>query len=279
MNTTIIVILIVVGIASFVGIVGVLVNTGIRRFKQSLLGSIFSGIANEMSATGKNIGAVDFSPESGPRSVSDMSSALIPAIARDFPELNVRQMASACEQLLTEYLNSIQTGSSLEPGEEENASRSLYSDGSDNDELPIRVTDAFRSGLRQRIENLKNQGKSECYLDIKIHRTGIRSYEKNSGTRAITFQTALEYLHYIKQNDTVIYGDSNVIKQARYNIEVIYVMDEDKLASRDSNSFGMVCQNCGAPVKTLGNRNCAFCGVYLKPVDMRLWRADRITES
>jgi rRNA maturation endonuclease Nob1 len=279
MNTTVIIALIIIGTASFVGIVGVLISTGIRRFKQSLIGSIFSGIANELNASGKNLSDVDFSIENQPKSVSDMSSALIPSIAKDFPELNVRQMASACEQLLTEYLTAIRTGSSLEPEEEKNASRSLYSDGSDKADLPIQVTDAFRASLRQRIDNLKEQGKSECFSGIKIHRSGIRSYEKNSGTRAITFQTALEYLHYIKQNDNVIFGDLNVLRQARYNIEVIYVMDENKLAMRDSNSFGMVCQSCGAPVRTIGNKVCEFCGVSLTPVDMRLWRADRITES
>lgn len=279
MNTTIIIVLVTIGIASFVGIVGIFIYSGIRRLKQSLIGTIFSGIANELNATGKNLSDVDFSLESQPKSVSDMSSALIPSIAKDFPELNIRQMISSCEQLLVMYLSDIRTGSSSQVEDANGSAGTLYSDGSDNEELPIHVTDAFRAGLRQRIDNLKDQGKSECFSGMKIHRTGIRSYEKNSGTRAITFQTALEYLHYIKQNDNVIFGDLNVSRQARYNIEVIYIMDENKLALRDSNSFGMVCQSCGAPVRTLGNKICEFCGVSLTSVDMRLWRADRITES
>jgi rRNA maturation endonuclease Nob1 len=279
MNTTIIIVLITLGIASFVGVVGISIYTGIRRIKQSLIGTIFSGIANELSAKNLKLSDVDFSPEIQPRSVSDMSSALIPSIAKDFPELNVRQMISACEQLLVTYLSEISAGSSTQSEDVSGSVGTLYSDGSDKAELPIQVTDAFRASLRQRIDNLKDQGKFECFSGINIHRTGIRSYEKNSGTRAITFQTALEYLHYIKQNDNVISGDRNVPSQARYNIEIIYIMDENKLAMRDSNSYGMVCQSCGAPVRTLGNKVCEFCGVSLTPVDMRLWRADRITES
>ncbi len=274
-------VIIIIAVASFigVGIIGVLIRNAIRSIGNSLIGTIFSGVAKELQSRGQTLRDVDFTPESEPKSVSDMTSALQPTISRDFPDLNIKQMISACEQLLVMYLSEISSGSSAQGGDEKGITGTLYSDESDNSELPIRVTDAFREGMRLRIKNLKNQGTIEHFSRIKIHRTGIRSYERKAGTCAITFQTALEYLHYIKQNDNVIYGDSNVIKQARYNIEVIYVMDEDKLASQDSNSFGMVCQNCGAPVKTLGNRNCAFCGVYLKPVDMRLWRADRITES
>lgn len=279
MEAAIIFIIVMLAVTAGLGIVGLLIYRGIRSFGQSLIGTIFSGIANELHASNKTLRDVDLSIESEPKSVSDLSSALIPSIARDFPELNIRQMISACEQLLVTYLNDIRTGSSSEPGEANGAAGTLYSDGPDNGELPIRVTDAFRAGLRQQIDNLKEQGKSEYFSGMKIHRTGIRSYEKKSGTRAITFQTALEYLHYIKQNDSVIFGDPNVSRQARYNIEVIYIMDENKLAMRDTNSFGMVCQSCGAPVRTLGNKNCEFCGVSLTPVDMRLWRADRITES
>lgn len=274
-----IVVFVAIAIAAGAGTVGIIIYRAMRRFKQSLIGSIFSGIARELGETNRSIDDVDFTPENEPKSVSDMSSALLPSISKDFPELNIRQMISECEQLLVRYLNDIQTGSSSVPGDTVDITGTLYSDGTDDGEKLIRVTDAFRAALRQRIDTLKDQGKSEYYSAIKIHRTGIRSYEKKSGTRAVTFQTALEYLHYIKQNDNVIFGSPDVAKQVRYNIEVIYVLDESKLVMQDSNSFGMVCQSCGAPVRTLGNKNCEFCGVSLIPVDMRLWRVDRITES
>lgn len=261
------------------GISILLIRTAIWKVKSSLVGKIISGLSSELEASNQNLFDIDFRPASEPRSISDLSSALLPTISRDFPDLNIKQLISACENLLCASLKEIMDRSLSVLEETKREEDALFFSGTENVKLPLRVTDSFKAQLLRRISILRNEGKSEYFENSKVHRTGINKYEKNAGTCAITFQTALEYLHYIKQNDSVISGSVSAVEQARYNLQVIYVMDESKLPMRDSSAFGMVCPNCGAAVRSLGNRSCEFCGVALKGVDVRLWRADRLMES
>jgi hypothetical protein len=261
------------------GISVLLIRVAIKKVKSSIVGKIINGISSELAASNQTIFDIDFRPVSEPRSISDLSSALLPTISRDFPDLNIRQLISACENLLCESLNEIMHRSSAVYVEKEREEDALFFSGTENVMLPLRVTDSYKAQILRKIDVLRNKGQSEYFENSIVHRTGINKYEKNAGTCAITFQTALEYLHYIKQNDSVISGSISTVEQARYNLQVIYVMDESKLPMRDSGAFGMVCPNCGAAVRSLGNRSCEFCGVALKGVDVRLWRADRLVET
>ncbi|MBN1774845.1 MAG: hypothetical protein JW817_00110 [Clostridiales bacterium] len=258
---------------------GFLIRAGVRnlthKFKNSLLGEIYTGINRELAEKNMSIMDVDFRPRAEPKSVSDMSSALTPLISRDFPELNIEQMKSSCEQLLIMTLREI----SERTGGTETSDNPLLPYGSGNSAIPIRVTDAYREKVRQRIEDLKREGKCGTFSDIKIHRTGIRSYDKTAGTRMITFETAIEYFHGIKQNGEVVSGDPDQHEQTRYNMSIINIIDESKLTSTEVNAIGVVCPNCGAAVRTLESRQCLYCGVGLAPVDIRVWRADKLTEK
>ena len=75
---------------------GYFVRAGIRNVKRkiqsSLLGQIYNGINRDLSEKNMSITDVDFIPKAGAKSVSDMSSALVPLISRDFPELNFEQL-------------------------------------------------------------------------------------------------------------------------------------------------------------------------------------------
>jgi hypothetical protein len=256
-----------------------LIRAGIRnltqKFKSSLLGEIYTGINQELAEKNQSILDVDFRPSAEHRSVSDMSSALIPVIAKDFPDLNIEQIKSSCEQLLIMTLREI----SDRTGEARATEDPLLQYGRGNNAIPIRVTDAYREKVRQRIEDLKRENKSETFSDIRIHRTGIRSYDKTSGTRMITFETAIEYFHLIKQNGEVVSGDSDQSEQTRYSLRIIYIIDDSKLTGSDVNAIGMICPNCGAAVRTVGSRQCLYCGVGLTPVDIRIWLADELKEK
>ncbi|MFA7177801.1 MAG: hypothetical protein GX099_06630 [Clostridiaceae bacterium] len=258
---------------------GYFVRAGIRNVKRkiqsSLLGQIYNGINRDLSEKNMSITDVDFIPKAGAKSVSDMSSALVPLISRDFPELNIEQLKSSCEQLLIMTLREI----SERTGGMETSDKPLLHYGSGNNAIPIRVTDAFREKIRQRIDDLKREGKAETFSHIKIHRTGIRSYDKTAGTRVITFEFAIEYFHVIKQNGEVVPGEPDQLEQTRYNMSVVDIIDESKLTSTEVNAIGVVCPNCGAPVRTLESRQCLYCGVGLTPVDIRVWRADKLTEK
>jgi len=256
-----------------------LIRAGIRnltrKFKNSLLGVIYTGINRELAEKNQSILDVDFMPGAEHRSVSDMSSALIPLIAKDFPDLNIEQLKSSCEQLLIMTLREI----SDRTGEARATEDPLLQYGRGNNSISIRVTEAYREKVRQRIEDLNREGKSEIFSNIRIHRTGIRSYDKTAGTRVITFETAIEYFHIIKQNGEVVSGEPDQLKQTRYNMSVVNIIDESKLTSTEVNAIGVVCPNCGAAVRTLESRQCLYCGVGLTPIDIRIWRADKLTEK
>jgi len=95
----------------------------------------------------------------------------------------------------------------------------------------------------------------------------------------ITLQTAIEYLHYIKQNGIVVSGSQQTIEQDRYNLSIIYVYDVSLLPSSATNVVGINCPNCGAPVKGLGNKHCEFCGSAIQAIDIRIWRINQFTLS
>ena len=58
-----------------------------------------------------------------------------------------------------------------------------------------------------------SEGIREVYEKIRIHRTEISNYEKKQGKCIITFQSAVEHLHYKKKDGTVVSGDENRLEQ------------------------------------------------------------------
>ena len=86
------------GLLLVLGIVGIVVKVR-SAFRNSLLGQIYNGVKNEVKE-GK-VGPEDFSMKqefSTPKSVSDLSTALIPRINKDFPDLSLSQMQSAAQE-------------------------------------------------------------------------------------------------------------------------------------------------------------------------------------
>lgn len=279
MDPVILIVIVVAVALGGAGISALLIQAGIRKlrnqFSSSLIGQIYSGINRELAESNRSITDIDFLPRAEPKSVSDLSSALVPSIAKDFPEMNISQMESSVEQLLTMTLAEIGRRTGGPPNHE----RPLFADGFADKALPIQVTSAYRESINRRINDLKLNNQIESFTGIKIHRTGIRSYEKTEGTRTITFETAIEYFHVIKQNGKVVSGNPDQPEQSRYSIRIVYIIDESKLSGSDVNAIGMICPNCGAAVRILENRHCLYCGVGLTPVDIRIWRADELAEK
>ena len=40
-----------------------------------------------------------------------------------------------------------------------------------------------------------------------------------------------------------------------------------------------ICPNCGAPVKTLGEKFCQFCGTAIKEINIRSWKFNSVNEQ
>ena len=281
--------LIVIGIVLLVTgalVVNVLrVIRSLRSAVNSKAVQIVSEMAEELlSGNAGNISA-DLLNSQHPRSISDMTSVYAPMLAGDFPDLNLKQLISSAENKLCSALYAIQEGSAdsvdLQTGTREYASDEESNPGAEEkeDHLFLGATPDYAAQIQRQIADLAAEDRIEYFEKVKIHRTGINAYQKNAGTCVITLQTAIEYLHYIKQNGIVVSGSQQTIEQDRYNLSIIYVYDVSLLPSSATNVVGINCPNCGAPVKGLGNKHCEFCGSAIQAIDIRIWRINQFTLS
>jgi len=110
-----------------------------------------------------------------PRSVSAMTSLMLPKIVSDFPDFQYDEMKERAKNLLISYLRAVSEHS-----------QGLLQDG--NEEL--------HQKLQNYLEMLSAKGLKEHFEQIRIHRTEISQYRKTEGRCIITFQSACEYYHY-----------------------------------------------------------------------------------
>ena len=178
-----------------------------------------------------------------PKSVSGMTRIFEPQIQRDFPDFNLVQFKAI-----------------------DSGNVSLIRDASEE----------LKAQVENRIEMNLSEGIREVYEKIRIHRTEISNYEKKQGKCIITFQSAVEHLHYKKKDGTVVSGDENRLEQTKYNVEVMYIQDE-KIAKID-NAVGTTCPHCGAPVTNLGAMYCEYCGLAITPINLKVWTLHRFYE-
>ena len=178
-----------------------------------------------------------------PKSVSGMTRIFEPQIQRDFPDFNLVQFKNKAENMLVSALQAIDSGNV-----------SLIRDASEE----------LKAQVENRIEMNRSEGIREVYEKIRIHRTEI------------TFQSAVEHLHYKKKDGTVVSGDENRLEQTKYNVEVMYIQDE-KIAKID-NAVGTTCPHCGAPVTNLGAMYCEYCGLAITPINLKVWTLHRFYE-
>ena len=94
------------------------------------------------------------------------------------------------------------------------------------------------------------QDESVSFQKVKIHNTVLNKYEKSDGIATIYLATSLEYIRKIGNNQKKI--------QNRIKTEFIYIFDDSKV--KDSlKSLGLNCPNCGAPIRSLHHKKCAYC--------------------
>lgn len=195
---------------------------------------------------------------STPKSVSAMTGLYLPKITKDFPEFKYDEMKQRAENVLTHYLMGI---------DRENAS--LLTDG--NRQL--------KEKLQAEIEMRKAAGQKEHFRSIDIHRTEISAYQKKQGRCIITYQSSIQYFHGISKRDS---GKSeNIDKlptQSRYDIDVIYVQDEKLVEDERDYGLGLNCPNCGAPMATLGAKNCEYCGTPVVELNLHVWSFSDVRE-
>lgn len=193
-----------------------------------------------------------------PKSVSAMTSLLLPKISSDFPDFEYNEMKERANNVLTSYLRAVTA-----------ANTAILQDG--NTEL--------KQQLENHIEMLNSNGQKEHFDSVKIHRTEINQYRKAAGRCIITFQSALECFHYLTNEDgQVVSGDKVYKYQTKYNTDLIYIQDRDKIENELDNALGLNCPNCGAPISSLGAKFCEYCGTAIIEINIHAWSFSHIQE-
>lgn len=271
-NLTVIGLCVAGGLLVVLGVIGIV--TKVRRaFRNSILGQIYNGVKNEVSE-GK-VGPEDFSMKqelATPKSVSDLSTALIPRINKDFPDLSVSQMQSAAQAVLVKSLDLLMAMTTGNNGDTiDRIQTELAACG-------IGVTRSLSEELWHKVGSARAEGKTLIYRDVIVHKGGINAYQKTESTVEITFQYSLQCLQYQERNGKFISGNRATPTQSRYNVKVVNILDADRLTAEDIKGVGFTCPHCGAPVRHLGTDVCSFCGTAIKTVDMRIWLVDKLVE-
>lgn len=225
------------------------------REKISTFSNLLFGTANLLEGIKNRENEVAVTP----KSVSSATNLYLPAIMRDFPEFHYDEMKTRAENVLTSYLRSVDTMSS-----------SMLTEG----------TRELKEELSMRIQALKRLERREHFQNIKIHRTEIHRYRKNKGRVSVVFQSAVEHIHYLEQDGKLLKGRDDIQEQAKYNIEVIYIQDQELVEDVGEMALGLHCPNCGAPIPSLGaGKVCEYCDSPIVEFNMRTWNFSRVSEQ
>ena len=193
-----------------------------------------------------------------PKSVSAMTSLLLPKIVSDFPDFEYDEMKERVENILTQYLRAVTQKNT-----------SVLTDG--NSEL--------RQQLENHIQMLSAKELQEHFDQIKIHRTEIHQYKKTDGRCIITFQSALECYHYITDSSSAVLEGSKEYKyQTKYNTDLIYIQDRNLVENELDHALGINCPNCGAPLSSLGAKKCEYCGTPVIEINIHAWSFSDVKE-
>lgn len=226
------------------------IKKGIRSFARRAFGTAslkegFDKVEQEYAST--------------PKSVSAMTGLHLPKIKKDFPEFQYDEMKVRAQNVLTSYLMAI------------------------TERTPGRLTegsDELKDKLTMYISQRKNREEKERFDDIKLHRTEIADYRKHNGRCIITFQSSLQYKYSLTGPDgRLLEGNPNVLKQTRYNTDVVYIQDRNLVEDERDLSLGINCPNCGAPVSGLGSKVCEYCGTPIKEINIYAWTFHDVREA
>lgn len=192
------------------------------------------------------------------KSISGMTNIYLPMIAEDFPDFNLEEFKNRTSSLLTSALLAIT---------QEDVSYMVH------------ASDNLQETIRLRIHNNQISGIKESYTNIKTHRIEISRYKKVSGTCVITLQCSIEYLYTKYQNGKLIKGNDKKLDQSKYDLQLIYIQDVEKLQGTSGNIFNAIsCPNCGGNMTELGTKVCAYCGSTLEEINIKAWEIDTFKE-
>ena len=206
----------------------------------------------------EGIGKMETEYATTPKSVSAMTSLYLPRITKDFPDFSYDEMKEKAQNTLTSYLLGIHSFDA-----------SKLVDG--NTELHNKLAHA--------ISIWQNKDQREHFDSIRLHRTEISGYTKKNGRCIITFQSSVQYYHYVTDRDgNIISGKKDVLFQAKYETDLIYIQDRAIAEHNMSSAVGLNCPNCGAPITNLGQKFCEYCGSGIIELNIHAWSFGDVRE-
>lgn len=246
-------ILIIIGLVFFAAYTVVKKVRSVKRKVQSISQEFFG-----TSDLREGIRKVEREYAETPKSIAGATSICLPRITADFPHFNYEEMKGRAQNVLLSYLAGLS-----------HRSVSYLKDA--NSEL--------ENSLANRIYAMEAASKQEYFDEPKIHRTEITGYNKSAGRCTITFQTSIQYLHYIMDMDgNLVSGSDKVIEQARYNIDMIYIQDRSIVENDLDNAEGLNCPNCCGPIKNMGAKYCIYCNTPIIEYNIKVWSFSAIKE-
>ena len=95
----------------------------------------------------------------------------------------------------------------------------------------------------------------------------------------LILQSAVEYIHAVKENGKIVGGSEDRREQAKYNVELVYIQDQDMIENQEDAGLGLNCPNCGAPLPGLGAKKCIYCDTPIVEYNLRIWNFSRVEEA
>lgn len=208
----------------------------------------FSDMANEVARIREE-------DSTRPRSISGMTSLLLPNIRKDFPDFNEQELYNKTENALRQVFSAIENKNIEEVSS-----------------LPL-----LYGNVQKVIEDYTTSNISERYDDIHFHKFAIYQYEKKNGMATITVSVSLEYYYQKKKEEKVLRDFTKYRKQTKYQCKFIYVYDEAKV-DKSAKVLAINCPNCGAAIRALGHKCCDYCGTIVKEVNLKSWECSSYVE-
>lgn len=249
MKTTFLIIL-----GSVLGTILVLVFIGLYIYGK--LKQNFS--SEELSEFGKAIkGEVmsDKEAYSTKKTILGLTDVLTRQIRRDFKDFNVTHLFEELETDLKSYLSALTNQSVAKI----------------DDNKMILV----KEEIQQEILSMKASDIQKKYKDVNFTKHVLKDYKKSNGTATIVTQSQGSYIYDSNVPKEKKYKDAR--KETLFTCKFVYITDEQKY---DSNAITTRCPNCGASHTSLDGGNCAYCGTYIKPVEiLKIWKIASIKEE
>lgn len=233
-------------LGGFLGII--LVLSIISFFLYKKIKAFFYDLGYKNMAEIKNmIKEGEASSRSRIKSISGMTSILLPKIRDDFPDFNEGELYNGVEVALKAIFNGYES----------------YELSSVN-ELKF-----IAPRIREEICDLKSQGIKRVYDDVVFHNHAIYKYIRENGVYRIVVNSSLEYYYREEKNGKVIGREKDYKMQTSYQTEFIYIYDMD-LIGDEKYFLGLHCPNCGAPI-SIKNQKCSYCSSNLDDINLKSW--------